>query len=94
MPRFLRSTTNPVAAFSRTALIPATTAFKLGNCGDTATTVPSSAVSRNLNVFVPALSISKLPAIFPFSSTHHCIRADLNNSLPTIMAAGTYQQTY
>jgi hypothetical protein len=49
-----RSTTNPVAAFSRTAVMPSTTPSIVVNPGETATIVPSPAVRRKRKVPSPA----------------------------------------
>ena len=56
------STISPVAAFSRTALMPAAAPLIVLNSGETATTVPSDAVSLKKYFFSPALAISKMPA--------------------------------
>ena len=56
------STTSPVAAFSRTAVMPAAAPLMVLNSGETATTVPSGAVSLKKYVFSPACAISNVPA--------------------------------
>lgn len=67
-----RSTISPVAAFSRTALMPAMTSSRCLNVGDSATTVPSAAVRRNRYVSSFSIRISNLPAIDapPYASLH------------------------
>ncbi len=56
------STISPVAAFSRTAVMPAAALLTVLNSGDTATTVPSGAVSLKKYFFPLASAISKMPA--------------------------------
>jgi hypothetical protein len=64
------STTKPVAAFSRTAVMPAAAALMVLNNGETATTVPSGAVSLKKYAFSPASAISKMPANLLPSQIH------------------------
>jgi hypothetical protein len=64
-----RSTTNPAAAFSRTASMPSTTPLIVVNRGETATTFPSPAVNRKRNAS-PSRMISKVPATAVVSLAH------------------------
>jgi hypothetical protein len=53
--------------------MPATTALMVENLGDTATSVPSDALSLNLYVSSSAVMISNVPAKFqPFRMLRHC----------------------